>query len=66
MLPSHHPTVATDLARLRMREDHAAAARYRAAQQARRDARDARLVAEGRRPRRATALWRALVPRAGL
>lgn len=65
MYAGSHPTVAMDLARYRMREEHTRAADYRAALEVRKAARDARLVDEARRPRRLGALRRALVPRLG-
>ncbi len=46
-----------------MQEEHTRAADYRAALEARKAARDARLVDEARSPWRLGALWQALVPR---
>ena len=63
MYAGSHPTVAMDLARYRMQEEHTRAAQYRAALEARKAARDARLADEARRPRRIGAFWQALAPR---
>jgi hypothetical protein len=54
MDPIQNPTVAMELARHRMTDEHARAAAQRAAHDARKAARDSRLVAETRRRARFT------------
>ena len=58
MYAASHPAVAMDLARSRMQQEH-----HRAALEARKAARDVRLVDEARRPRLLGVLWQSLAPR---